>query len=136
MVYLDASVFVFAALATDKLGDASRHILENLRKVDAKTCCLTMDELAWAVLKRADVSTAAEACRAVLMLKDLDIVPVEYGDMWEMTRGMETWKLKPRDGLHLAIMKRLGEKSIVTEDPHFDKVGVKRIPINVFARSV
>lgn len=136
MVYLDANVFVFAALATDKLGDASRHILANLRKMDAKTCCLTMDELAWAILKRADVSTAAEACRAVLTLKDLDIVSVEYGDMWAMTREMETWELKPRDGLHLAIMNRLGKKSIVTEDAHFDKVGVKRIPINVFARSI
>ena len=110
--------------------------MANLRKMDAKTCCLTMDELAWAILKRADVSTAAEACRAVLMLKDLDIVSVEYGDMWAMTREMETWELKPRDGLHLAIMKRLGKKSIVTEDAHFDKVGVKRIPINVFARSI
>jgi predicted nucleic acid-binding protein len=136
LVYLDANVFVFAALATDKLGDASRHILANLRKVDARTCCLTLDELAWAILKRADVRTAAEACRAVLILKDLDVVSVEYGDMWSMVREMETWGLKPRDGLHLAIMKRLGEKSIVTEDVHFDGVGVKRIPINTFAKSI
>lgn len=136
MVYLDANVFVFATLATDKLGDASRHILANLQKTDAKTCCLTVDELAWAVWKRADVSTATEACKAVLTLKDLDIISVEYGDMWEMTREMETWGLRPRDGLHLAIMKRLGEKSIVTEDTHFNEVDVKRIPIKAFARSI
>jgi predicted nucleic acid-binding protein len=136
MVYLDANVFVFAALATDKLGDASRHILANLRKIEAKTCCLTLDELAWAVLRRADVSTAAEACRAVLMLKDLEIISVEYGDVWEMTKMMETWKLKPRDGMHLAIMKRLGEESIVSEDEHFDKTNVKRIAIDVFANSI
>lgn len=136
MVYLDANVFVFAALATDKLGDASRHILANLGKIDAKTCCLTLDELAWAVLRRADSSTAAEACRAVLMLKDLDIISVEYGDVWEMTRAMDTWKLKPRDGLHLAIMKRLGEKSIVSEDEHFDSTSAKRVAISAFARSI
>jgi predicted nucleic acid-binding protein len=136
MVYLDANVFVFAALATDKLGDASRHILANLRKIEAKTCCLTLDELAWAVLRRADVSTAAEACRAVLMLKDLEIISVEYGDVWEMTKMMETWKLKPRDGMHLAIMKRLGEESIVSEDEHFNKTNVKRIAIDVFANSI
>lgn len=136
MVYLDANVFVFATLATDKLGDASRHILANLQKINARTCCLTVDELAWAVLKRADVSTAVEACRAVLKLKGLDIIAVEYGDVWGMTQEMETWGLRPRDGLHLAIMKRLGEKSIVTEDPHFDKIGVRRVPIDVFARSI
>ncbi|MEM2933471.1 MAG: type II toxin-antitoxin system VapC family toxin [Methanocellales archaeon] len=136
MVYLDANVFVFAALATDELGDASRYILANLRKIEAKTSCLTLDELAWAVLRRVDISTAAEACRAVLMLKDLNIASVEYGDTWEMTKAMETWKLKPRDGLHLAIMKRLGEKTIVSEDEHFDKTNVKRISIATFTRSI
>jgi len=49
---------------------------------------------------------------------------------------MEILGLRPRDALHLAIMKRVGEKSIVTEDEHFDKAGVKRIPIDVFARSI
>ncbi len=136
MVYLDANVFVFAALATDKLGDASRHILANLKKKEARTSCLTLDELAWAVMRRADISTSAEACRAVLMLKDLDIIPVVYGDVWEMTKAMDARKLKPRDALHLATMNRLGERSIVSEDEHFEKIGVKRIPINVYARSI
>ena len=136
MVYLDANVFVFAALEDGELGDAARRILANLLKIGAKTCCLTLDELAWAVLRRSDVRTAAEACRGALGLRGLDIVPVEYGDMWEMAGEMEKWGLRPRDGLHLAIMKRLGEKSIVTEDPHFDKVGVKRVPIKAFAKSI
>jgi len=56
--------------------------------------------------------------------------------MWDMTREMEIWGLRPRDALNLAIMKRAGEKSIVTEDERFDKAGVKRIPIDVFARSI
>ena len=45
MVYLDANVFVFAALEAGELGNAARHILANLPKVKAKTCCLTLDEL-------------------------------------------------------------------------------------------
>lgn len=83
-----------------------------------------------------DQKTAAEACRAALGSRGLDIVSVEYGDMWDTTREMEIWGLRPRDALNLAIMKRAGEKSIVTEDERFDKAGVKRIPIDVFARSI
>ena len=57
-------------------------------------------------------------------------------DMWEMTRKMEEFNLKPRDALHLAVMKRIGETSIVSEDKHFDKTDVKRIPIKAFEKSL
>ena len=136
MVYLDANVFVFATLAKDSLGDASRHILENLQRIDAKTCCVTIDELAWVVLRKVDNATAVKACKAVLTLTDLDIASVEYGDMWKMAELMETFGLRPRDAIHLAIMRKLGEKTIVTEDTHFDIAQVKRIPIITFAKSL
>ena len=136
MVYLDANVFVFAALAKDKLGDASRRILANLRGINAKTSCLTIDELAWAVLRRVNSLTAVKACRAVLVLRDLDVVSVGYGDVWGMVRAMETLGLRPRDGLHLAVMRRLGEKTIITEDTHFDAVGVERVSIEDFAKRI
>lgn len=132
MVYLDANVFVFAALAADELGDAARQILRKLRGISAKTCCLTMDELAWAVLRREDNAMAVRACRAVLELKDLDIVSVEYGDVWEMARVMENYDLRPRDALHYAVMRRLNEETIITEDIHFKKIGVKRMSIKDF----
>lgn len=136
MVYLDANVFVFAALAKDSMGDASRRILSKLRAIDAKTCCLTLDELAWVVLKKVNNETAVKACRAVLALKDLDIVSIEYGDIWMMTELMTKFQLKPRDALHLAVMRRHDEKTIITEDPHFTVPGVKRIPIQTFAKSL
>jgi predicted nucleic acid-binding protein len=136
LVYLDANVFVFATLAKDSLGDASRRILENLRRIDAKTCCLTVDELAWVVLKKVDVATAVKACKAVLSLRELDIVSVEYGDMWNMVEFMQKFRLKPRDAVHLAVMRRLGEKTIVTEDVHFDMAQVKRVSIEKFAESL
>jgi len=136
LVYLDANVFVFAALARDKLGDASRRILANLRGINAKTSCLAIDELAWAVLRRVDSLTAVKACRAVLVLRDLDVVSVDYGDVWGMVRAMETWDLRPRDALHLAVMRRLGEKTIVTEDTHFDAVDVERLSIEDFAKQI
>jgi len=136
MVYLDANVFVFATLAKDSLGDASRRILENLRRIDAKTCCLTVDELAWVVLRKVDIATAVKACKAVLSLRELDIVSVEYGDMWNMVEFMQKFRLKPRDAVHLAVMRRLGEKTIVTEDVHFDRAQVKRVSIEKFAESL
>jgi len=136
LVYLDANVFIFATLGKDSIGDAARHILANLKRIDAKTCCLTIDELAWVVLRKVDNATSVKACRAVLMLPDLDVVSVEYGDMWKMTELMDTFDLRPRDALHLAIMRRLSEKTIVTEDAHFDKAQTKRIPIKTFAKSL
>jgi len=136
LVYLDANVFVFAALAKDALGDSSRRILANLQGLDARTCCLTVDELAWAVLRRVDNSTAVKACKAVLALRDLDIVSVEYGDAWNMVESMEKFALMPRDSIHLAVMQRVGEKTIVTEDTHFDAARVKRIPIKTFAKTL
>jgi predicted nucleic acid-binding protein len=136
MVYLDVNVFAYAALAVDELGDAARHILANLSKVKARTSCLTIDELAWVVLRKSDVKTAIAVCRAVLALRDLDVLPVEPADAWEMTVQMERLGLRPRDALHLAVMKRIGERSIVSEDPHFDRARVKRIPIRSFAKSI
>jgi len=136
LVYLDANVFVFALLARDELGDSSRRILDNLGMIKAKTCCLTLDELAWAVLRAANMATAVEACKAILGLNDLDIASVEYGDIWIMTENMRTLGLRPRDAIHLAVMKRLGEKTIVSEDIHFDEVDVKRFAIKAFADSI
>jgi predicted nucleic acid-binding protein len=136
VVYLDANVFAFATLATDELGNNARYILANLYRTKARTCCLTIDELAWAILRRADAKRAVEACRAVLSLKGLEVVSVEYADVWQATIEMEKWGLKPRDAIHLAVMRRLGEREIVTEDPHFERAGVKRIPIPDFAGSL
>ncbi len=135
-MYLDSNVFVFAALSKDELGNAARHILANLSKINARTCCLTIDELAWAILRRGDIQTAVENCRAVLALRDVDVLPVEPSDMWDMTREMEVFNLRPRDALHLAVMRRVGESSIVSEDEHFGKTDVKRIPIKTFAKSI
>lgn len=136
MVYLDSNVFVFAVLSKDELGNAARRILVNLSKVKARTCCLAIDELAWAILRKSDIKTVVENCRAVLALRDLDVSPVELGDMWEMTQEMEMFNLRPRDALHLAVMRRIGESSIVSEDEHFDKTDIKRIPIKTFAKSL
>lgn len=135
-MYLDSNVFVFAALSKDELGNAARHILANLSKINARTCCLTIDELAWAILRRGDIQIAVENCRAVLALRDIDVLPVEPSDMWDMTREMEVFNLRPRDALHLAVMRRVRESSIVSEDEHFGRTDVKRIPIKTFAKSI
>jgi predicted nucleic acid-binding protein len=123
-------------LSKDDLGDAARRTLANLSKFEARTCCLAIDELAWAILRRSDFRTAVDNCRAVLALRDLEIHPIEPSDMWEMTREMEVFKLRPRDALHLAVMRRLDESSIVSEDEHFEKAGVKRVSIKAFVASL
>lgn len=53
-----------------------------------------------------------------------------------ITENTRTLSLRPRDAVHLAVMKRLSEKTIIPEDIHFDKADVKRYPMKEFADSV
>ena len=51
MIYIDASVFVFAALNTKNAGDEARSLLRDVQtgKLEATSSALTFDELVWAV---------------------------------------------------------------------------------------
>ena len=51
MIYIDASLFVFAALNTENVGDEARSLLRDVQtgKLEANSSALTFDELVWAV---------------------------------------------------------------------------------------
>lgn len=95
-----------------------------------------MNELAWAVLQKSDTKTATENCNAVMSLQNLDVTTVKPSDVWGMTREMKKQEMKPRDALHLTMMKRLGERKIISGNKHFDKTDVERIPIKTYADSI
>lgn len=54
--------------------------------------------------------------------QNLSIVEVIPADLSVMTDAMVAYSLRPRDGLHLAAMKRIGCQDIVSNDAHFDRV--------------
>ena len=51
MIYIDASLFVFAALNTENVGDEARSLLRDVQtgKLETISSALTFDELVWAV---------------------------------------------------------------------------------------
>lgn len=62
------------------------------------------------------------ALEELSQLPNLNIVEVTVSDLFGMTEAMRRYRLRPRDGLHYAVMSRMGCSSIASTDPHFDRV--------------
>lgn len=62
------------------------------------------------------------ALEELSQLPHLHVVEVTTGDLYGMTEAMRRYRLRPRDGLHYAVMTRIGCLCIASTDPHFDRV--------------
>ena len=53
MFYLDANVFIYAAINTKEFGEKSRSLLQRIQQGEekAETSALTFDEVFWAIKK-------------------------------------------------------------------------------------
>ena len=132
MICLDANFFVFALLDTTAKGQAASGIQRDVveGKVEAATSVLALDELMWVLVKNRKqglIRTAVEGVYATPNLKvrevdsDIPILALDF---------LETYNLKPRDAFHAAIMRSLGLKEIVSDDPDFDRIEwIKRISL-------
>lgn len=66
----------------------------------------------------ARVSNYVEQLRHFPNLSVLEVIPA---DLETMTEAMIEYSLRPRDGLHLAAMKRIGCLDVASDDSHFDR---------------
>ncbi len=68
MLYLDANIFVYAALNTEDYGDKAETLLQRTAQGEeqAITSVLTFDETLWAVKKHRGIEKALEAGQALL----------------------------------------------------------------------
>lgn len=55
-------------------------------------------------------------------LPNLHLVPVLPDDVDRMMDSLTRYHLRPRDGLHLAAMERVGCFALISQDAHFDRV--------------
>jgi predicted nucleic acid-binding protein len=129
VLYLDANVFVYAALNLEAVGNRARSLLREVQegKMRAASSALTFDELVWAVKRYRSLEDAATAGEAFLNMPCLKLVDVN-GDLLssalELIRG---YQLDPRDSIHAASALSENAETIVSTDEHFDKIkGIRR----------
>jgi len=130
--YLDANVFVYAEVSSERVGKVAGKLLEILEegKFIGATSCLTVDEVVWSVIKDIDRSHGIEVGKKMLELPNLEIFPVTARTVSSALEKMKSYNLKPRDAIHVATMIENNVFSAISEDPDFDKVDeIERIDL-------
>jgi predicted nucleic acid-binding protein len=137
--YLDANIFIFAQISSEKEGVSARLILKAMEegKFKAITNILAVDEVVWKIKKEIDYSSAIKVGRAMFELPNLEIVEVTSKTLKEAFNFMEKYELMPRDSIHVSSMLENNVSTIITEDPDFKKVKeIKTLTISGFARKL
>jgi uncharacterized protein len=123
MLYLDANVFIYAAINTEEIGKKARILLQKIQQGDqqAATSALTFDEVFWSIKKRKP-ELAQETSYALLNFPNLEIIPADRKLALSALRLINEYSLAPRDALHAATAIASKANCIVSTDSHFDKI--------------
>jgi hypothetical protein len=123
MLYLDANVFIYAAINTQEIGNKARTLLQKIQQGDqqAATSVLTFDEVFWSIKKRKP-ELAQETSFALLNFPNLEIIPADRKLALSALRLIKEYHLAPRDALHAATAIASKANCIVSTDAHFDKI--------------
>jgi len=129
VLYLDANVFIFAALNTEEEGNKAVALLKRIQQGEVKaiTSVLTFDEVFWEVKRNRGMEKALETAEAILNFPNLEIVSADREVASSALQIIREYHLSPRDAIHAATA--IAEKAdiIVSTDTHFDKVkGLRR----------
>jgi predicted nucleic acid-binding protein len=132
MLYLDAGVFIYAALNRQSLGKRARALLQKVSdgRIEAASCTLAFDEVIWVVAKHRSREDAITAAAAFLAIPNLKLLAVNQDSLFSALTLMRRYTLDPRDAIHAstAIINRC--QAIVSADTHFDYVvEIPRRPI-------
>ena len=124
MIYIDASVFVFAALNTEHVGEEARSLLRDVQtgKLEATSSALTFDELVWAVKRNRTSEDAIASGEAFLNMPRLRLVDVDGTILSRALALMRKYQLDPRDSIHAASALTEGAEVIISTDKHFDRI--------------
>jgi predicted nucleic acid-binding protein len=126
VIYLDANVFVYAALNRKALGERSRSIIGGVQtgKIIAVTSALSFDELVWAVRKQRGESDGISAGEIFLNMQSLEIMEVRQDLLSSALSLVKKYHLNPRDAIHAASALNAKVEYIVSEDPDFDSLAL------------
>ena len=132
MLYLDANVFVFAALNTEEYGDKAVALLKRVQRGEVKaiTSALTFDETFWEVKKNRGTEKALEIAEAMLNFPNLEIISADREVISSALHIIREYHLAPRDAIHAATAVMEKAETFVSTDSHFDKIKeLKRKPL-------
>jgi uncharacterized protein len=123
MLYLDANVFIYAAINTEEIGQKARGLLQKIQQNEeqATTSVLTFDEVFWSIKKRKP-ELAIETSYALLNFPNIHIISADRKLALAALRLINEYSLTPRDALHAATAIAIKADFIVSTDPHFDKI--------------
>ncbi len=123
MIYLDSNVFIYATLNTKEPGEKARSLLLKIQlgEEKAETSALTFDEVFWAI-KKLDFEAALEACQALLNFPNLEIISADRDIAVLALQIIKKYHLAPRDAIHAATAIETKAETVVSTDPHFDKI--------------
>jgi predicted nucleic acid-binding protein len=123
MLYIDANIFIYAAINTEELGEKAEDLLQKIQSGEekAKTSALTFDEVFWAI-KKHNLKLAFEVCEALLNFTNLEIIPADRELALSALQLMKVHNLPPRDALHAATAIAEKVDYIISTDAHFDKI--------------
>ena len=124
MIYLDANVFIYAAVSEKTRGERCRSLIKGISegKENAATSALTFDEVLWRVKKERGKDAALLVGKAMLEMPNLTLLDVTGEILWEAYRLIRDYGLDPRDGIHAACCLKAGATKMISEDSDFDKV--------------
>jgi predicted nucleic acid-binding protein len=130
-MYVDANVFIFARFNTDHKGVRARRLLESIPPGEqAVTSVLALDEIMWVMQKNKFGTKVREVIEDIYHMQNVVVKPVADHIPLDALNYVEAYSLKPRDAFHAALMRELGEDTIVSDDKDFDKIkGIKRIKL-------
>ena len=124
MIYLDANVFVLAALNQDAAGNRARSILRDVQagKQEASSSALTFDELVWAVKKHRGLDDAILSGEVFLNMPRLELVETNSNLLTLALNLLKKYQLDPRDSIHAASALSKSAEVLISTDSHFDRV--------------
>lgn len=123
-MFIDSNFFISAISDTGIVGERARTMSKT---VTGTTSPLVIDEVAWKI-KKIDLSIVKTSIKAIYNNPRIRVQGVHPLAGLEMIRLMEEHHLKPRDALHVAVMRAINETEILSNDDDFDHVpGIKRV---------
>ena len=130
MTYLDANIFVYAAINNGPSGEKCRKILLEIsqNKSAGYTSILTWDEVVHSIWKKEGKIKALEQGKIFLKLPNIVFLNATPSIIFKSQELMENYGLKPRDAIHAATALNSGIKEFVSDDSDFNKVKeIKRV---------
>jgi predicted nucleic acid-binding protein len=124
MLYLDANFFIFALLDRTDKGIEARRLQQMIveGKDKAITSSLALDEVMWVLTRGGKQHLLRTAIDGIYSMPNLDVVEVSSTAPLLALDFIEGYGLKPRDALHLAVMRENRVEKILSDDEDFDRV--------------